>query len=98
MQKMPNANIYVAPVINHESAFDSRKRADETGKLRHPKEGRFLISHSMNHPLSAQRTAPVAHSRLMPFWVQQRQGGIWKRSALGELLHLGSMLEWKLRM
>lgn len=45
------------------SAKGKKKRAQmKWESFRHPKEGRFLISHSINHPLSAQHTISVAHS------------------------------------
>jgi hypothetical protein len=52
-------------------------------KVRHPKEGCFLISHSINHPLSAQRTILVAHSCLVLLWVQQLSRGNLKAFCIG---------------
>jgi hypothetical protein len=78
MHKEPNAHIYMNPFKTNGQSISIQLSKPNEWELRHPKEGRFLS-------LIAMTTRFPLH--LLLFWVQQHSR---KRSALGELLHLGA--------
>ena len=54
--------------------------------VRHPKEGRFN-SHRVNPRFPPSAPMKAAHACQCLFWVQQRQGGIWKAFCIGGVLY-----------